>query len=157
MLQKEMFLGLQRGKMSRCNSQRGCSWVLGRQMVISQTPLHLNNLIDLTLRYINVWYKVCPFEFLYKENNLMRLVFFNTLSFIQFKDCRMYLYLWVENLHILLKFLTFWDYFQDKWRLAVVKLSTKTLNKHCLLAKLCYTCLRYLNNSTIKNIFSNST
>lgn len=125
MLQKEMFLGLQRGKMSRCNSQRGCSWVLGRQMVISQTPLHLNNLIDLTLRYINVWYKVCPFEFLYKENNLMRLVFFNTLSFIKFKDCRMYLYLWVENLHILLKILTFWDYFQDKWGLAVVKLSIK--------------------------------
>lgn len=25
----------------------------------------------------------------------------------------MYLYLWVENLHILLKILTFWDYFQD--------------------------------------------
>lgn len=81
MLQKEMFLGLQRGKMSRCNSQRGCSWVLGRQMVISQTPLHLNNLIDLTLRYINVWYKVCPFEFLYKENNLMRLVFFKHFKF----------------------------------------------------------------------------
>lgn len=121
MLQKEMFLGLQRGKMSRCNSQRGCSWVLGRQMVISQTPLHLNNLIDLTLRYINVWYKVCPFE----REQPYEISFFNTLSFIKFKDCRMYLYLWVENLHILLKILTFWDYFQDKWRLAVVKLSIK--------------------------------